>query len=482
MEKLLRFFINVDKPLILTLCRPAKRKNISGLITAYGEDKELQKKANLAIFAGIREDIQTMEDNEREVLTEILLLMDKYNLYGKMAIPKKHDSELEVPELYRIAAESGGVFVNAALTEPFGLTLIESAACGIPVVATDDGGPRDIIKNCQNGILVDVSDPKNISAALNKILDDRNLWNQFYRNGIENVKEYYTWEAHIDSYLKELFNLLSKQFVKKDAAHFFGVKLVRMEKIIVTDIDNTLLGDKTSLNEFTRLIKTLPPETGFAVATGRTIRSAINILKENDVPLPDIIISSVGSEIYYNHNGESLYSKGWEAHISRQWKRERIVHLLKDFGFLKYQEEETQRKFKVSYFIEGGEKNIQEIKRVLNDNKIKHTLVFSGGKFLDILPLRASKGKAIRYLSYRWNILRKNIIVAGDSGNDEEMLKGEMRGIVVSNYSSELESLREEKRIYFSRKPFAAGIIEGMEHYNFINNNKNTENKVEQEL
>jgi sucrose-phosphate synthase len=165
MEKLLRFFINVDKPLILTLCRPAKRKNISGLITAYGEDKELQKKANLAIFAGIRENIQTMEDNEREVLTEILLLMDKYNLYGKMAIPKKHDSELEVPELYRIAAESGGVFVNAALTEPFGLTLIESAACGIPVVATDDGGPRDIIKNCQNGILVDVSDPKNISTA-----------------------------------------------------------------------------------------------------------------------------------------------------------------------------------------------------------------------------------------------------------------------------------------------------------------------------
>jgi len=112
MEKLLRFFINVDKPLILTLCRPAKRKNISGLITAYGEDKELQKKANLAIFAGIREDIQTMEDNEREVLTEILLLMDKYNLYGKMAIPKKHDSELEVPELYRIAAESGGCLLR----------------------------------------------------------------------------------------------------------------------------------------------------------------------------------------------------------------------------------------------------------------------------------------------------------------------------------------------------------------------------------
>ena len=143
-NKLLNFFVDVSKPLILTVCRPDKRKNISGLIKAFGEDKELQQKANLAIFAGIRTDIQEMPDNERDVLTEILLLMDLYNLYGKMAIPKRHDTHTEVPELYRIAADTKGVFVNAALTEPFGLTLIEAAACGVPVVATDDGGPRDM--------------------------------------------------------------------------------------------------------------------------------------------------------------------------------------------------------------------------------------------------------------------------------------------------------------------------------------------------
>ena len=113
-----------------------------------------------------------MPDNEREVLTEILLLMDKYNLYGKMAIPKRHDTHTEVPELYRIAADTGGVFVNAALTEPFGLTLIEAAACGVPVVATDDGGPMDIIKNCKSGILIDVTDTKNISDAM-KTLGDK---------------------------------------------------------------------------------------------------------------------------------------------------------------------------------------------------------------------------------------------------------------------------------------------------------------------
>ena len=91
LEELDRFFKHPDRLLILSLCRPDKRKNIGGLIQAYGKDLELQSMANLAVFAGIRKDISKMEDNERDVLTEILLLMDKYDLYGKIAIPKKHD-------------------------------------------------------------------------------------------------------------------------------------------------------------------------------------------------------------------------------------------------------------------------------------------------------------------------------------------------------------------------------------------------------
>ena len=77
LKELNRFFLRPDKPLIFALCRQDKRKNISGLIQAFGEDLELQTMANLAIFAGIRKDIDTMEENEREVLTQMLLLMDK---------------------------------------------------------------------------------------------------------------------------------------------------------------------------------------------------------------------------------------------------------------------------------------------------------------------------------------------------------------------------------------------------------------------
>ncbi|MEZ4567393.1 MAG: glycosyltransferase, partial [Desulfobacterales bacterium] len=69
LEELNRFFMHPDRPLILSLCRPDKRKNITGLIKAYGEDKSLQSMANLAIFAGIRKDITEKEENERDVLT-----------------------------------------------------------------------------------------------------------------------------------------------------------------------------------------------------------------------------------------------------------------------------------------------------------------------------------------------------------------------------------------------------------------------------
>ncbi|MES1226443.1 MAG: glycosyltransferase, partial [Bacteroidota bacterium] len=99
-----RFLFNPAKPLILSIGRADKRKNFETIIQSFGQDKELQAMANLAIFAGVRKDITQMPADEQEILTNLLLLMDKYDLYGKMAIPKKNDPTAEVPEIYRLAA------------------------------------------------------------------------------------------------------------------------------------------------------------------------------------------------------------------------------------------------------------------------------------------------------------------------------------------------------------------------------------------
>jgi sucrose-phosphate synthase len=471
LEELYRFFKHPDKPLILSLCRPDKRKNIAGLIRAFGEDLELQSMANLAVFAGIRKDIATMEDNERDVLTEMLLLMDKYDLYGKMAIPKRHDFEYEVPELYRVAAEKRGVFVNPALAEPFGITLIEAAACGLPIVAPDDGGPLDIVRNCECGNLVNTSNSEEIAAAAKRIIIDSEKWKRYSKAGIMNVRKFYTWENHAVSYMKEIKRTSAgyKKNKMKIAAPSdpIGKRLAKLNYFLITDIDNTLIGDDNrQLAALLQLLNRQKSRIGFGAATGRTVESTKAYLEKFDVPAPDIIISSVGSEIYY---GKDLhYDKGWDVHISDKWDRQKIVGLLQDFTFLTYQEEDTQRRFKVSYDMDPGKDRLAMIHHRLVQNRCRYKMIYSHDKYLDILPYRASKGKALRYVSYKWEIPLTNFLVCGDSGNDEEMLRGEPKAIVVGNYSSDLEPLKRLRNIYFAKQNCAGGILEGIEHYKFI--------------
>jgi sucrose-phosphate synthase len=212
---------------------------------------------------------------------------------------------------------------------------------------------------------------------------------------------------------------------------------------------------------------------GFGIATGRTVDNALQVLKENNFLLPDIIISSVGTEIYYKSRDDYIYSTGWDSHLHHAWRRARIVELLAEFDFLEYQEEEAQRKYKVSYYSSGPVEGISRVREKLIKNKVKCNMITSLDKFIDIIPYRASKGRAVRYLSYWWNIPMDSILVAGDSGNDEDMLRGEMLGVAVANYSPELEKLKGKRKIYFANNKFAAGIIEGLSYYKFFNRNGN---------
>ena len=59
-------------------------------------------------------------------------------------------------------------------------------------------------------------------------------------------------------------------------------------------------------------------------------------------------------------------------------------------------------------------------------------------------------------------------MVAGDSGNDEDMISGKSRGLVVGNHSDELDSLQGRPNVYFSTEKYAAGIIDGLYHYGFL--------------
>ncbi|KAJ7949934.1 Sucrose-phosphate synthase family protein [Quillaja saponaria] len=198
-SEIMRFFTNPHKPTILALSRPDPKKNVTTLLKAFGECQPLRELANLTLILGNRDDIEDMSNSSSTVLTMVLKLIDKYDLYGQVAYPKHH-KQSDVPEIYRLAAKSKGVFINPALVEPFGLTLIEAAAYGLPVVATKNGGPVDIIKALNNGLLVDPHDQKAIADALLKLVADKNLWLECRKNGLKNIHRF-SWPEHCRNYL-----------------------------------------------------------------------------------------------------------------------------------------------------------------------------------------------------------------------------------------------------------------------------------------
>ncbi len=207
-DRLAKFLIQPDKPMILALCRPDRKKNLETLVHAYGTDPVLQAMANLVIFAGVRHDVREMLPGVQKVLLDLLLLRDKYGLDGRMSLPKTHSWD-EVPEIYRLAAARRGVFVNLALTEPFGLTLLEAAASGLPVVATNDGGPSEIVPALGNGLLVAPTDVSEVQVALKRTLSDEALWMRSSHQGVLRVCDLYQWPLHVDRYLRALRDVFS---------------------------------------------------------------------------------------------------------------------------------------------------------------------------------------------------------------------------------------------------------------------------------
>ncbi len=463
-----RFLHEPNKPMVLALCRPDPRKNIRGLITAFGEDTELQTWANLVIVAGNRDDIRKMDTSSATVLTNMLLDIDRYDLWGRVAIPKHHCPE-DVPDIYRLAARRRGVFVNPALTEPFGLTLIEAAASGLPFVATEDGGPQEIVANCKSGVLVDPLDPPALAQGLRYLLEDRKRWLQYSGNGIAGVRNHYSWSAHSAQYVKNARKLLHRSRKRLRRQQAFTLQDGRSpvplaQNALITDIDNTLLGDKTSLR---RLIAWLEKQAGtvaFGIATGRSLESALAVLDLWNVPPPNVLITSVGSEI--NHGPDLHPDAGYRNHIRYRWRRSDLVKALTDFPGLQLQPADNQREFKISFDVDPTSfSSVAEMHALLGRHKLHANLIYSHEAYLDVLPVRASKGHAVRYLAYRWGLPLHAFLVAGDSGNDIEMMVGDTLGVVVGNHSPELARLRGRSKIYFAQGTYAQGILEGLNHY-----------------
>lgn len=239
------------------------------------------------------------------------------------------------------------------------------------------------------------------------------------------------------------------------------------DRAIVSDLDLNLIGDDESLGKLMALLRQHRTSSRFIIATGRRLDSALKLMKRHKIPVPDVLITSSGTEIY--HAPKLTTDTAWTNHIDYQWSRRRVKGLLTDFPGLKNQPNVEQSRFKLSYYIDPEKADIEAVKQLLHREEQAVFVQAAFGQFLDILPLRASKGMALRYVVEQFSIPLEAVFVAGGSGADEDMMRGNTLAAVVANrYHDELSQLDDIERIYLSNPPYAAGILEALEFYDFF--------------
>ncbi len=100
------------------------------------------------------------------------------------------------------------VWIMGSCSEGFGIPILEAMACGCAVVATDCGGPRDIIKDGENGFLVEVGNVQKIVERVKVLLENEELRQQFVEKSRETVSKF-SWDSLVDK-LEEVLNRLAR--------------------------------------------------------------------------------------------------------------------------------------------------------------------------------------------------------------------------------------------------------------------------------
>jgi sucrose synthase len=203
---------NPDLPPIMTISRLDRIKNISGLVETYGQSKELKRRANLILIAGTLYQNLSRDEEEAAEIARIYSLIEQYRLNGHIRWLGIRLPASDAGEVYRIIGDRRGVFVQPALFEGFGLTVLEAMHSGLPVFATRFGGPLEIIQDGQDGFLINPTDQtavaKIIVEFLKRAKKTKGYWHKISTRAIDRAQSRFTWSSYCDRLL-HLANIYS---------------------------------------------------------------------------------------------------------------------------------------------------------------------------------------------------------------------------------------------------------------------------------
>lgn len=239
-------------------------------------------------------------------------------------------------------------------------------------------------------------------------------------------------------------------------------------RLLVVDLHGILVNGQPSVKQaLNAALRSVRDTLVLVYVSGRTLNEQVKTIAENELLLPDYLVSGVGTQIH-RMPGEHRLDE-WERYIAAGFERQAIVSFMGEYSpSLELQDEEQQTPLKVSYLAKGlAAQKLEELQRALLKAEIPAKVVYSHDAFLDIIPERAGSGSAVKFLVDSLLLFPNQVFVCGDSGNDIDLYQYGFRGIVVANASQELKRA-VELRAYFSHAGYAAGLLEGLRHYNFF--------------
>jgi sucrose synthase len=233
------------KPLIFAMSRLDRIKNMAGLVEWYAQNEELRKVANLLIVGGRLRVEESNDRDEREQIERTHWLFDECGLEGSVRWVEMQTDKTKVGEFYRFVADQRGAFVQPALFEAFGLTVVEAMSSGLPTFATRFGGPLEIIQDGRSGFHID---PTQGAEATQKMLDffracheDPATWDTISKAGIKRVDERYNWELYASTLLKlsriygfwRYISSLERDETRRYLEMFYGLLLRPLSKRVL---------------------------------------------------------------------------------------------------------------------------------------------------------------------------------------------------------------------------------------------------------
>ena len=185
---------------IFSMARLDRIKNLTGLAECFGKSEALQQRYNLILIAGKLRLEESSDNEERAEIERLYQIIEQYNLHGKFRWLGVRLSKTDSGEIYRVIADRQGIFVQPALFEAFGLTILEAMISGLPTFATQFGGPLEIIQDKVNGFYIN---PTHLEETAERILEfdskceqNPNYWYEISTRGIDRVYSAYTWKIH----------------------------------------------------------------------------------------------------------------------------------------------------------------------------------------------------------------------------------------------------------------------------------------------